>query len=499
MKKLLLCIVVVPASFALAASVATVDFAQVEGRINPALHSSGWTPRSTNGSQTKNPDIDIVKSMNFAFARTHDWALVNAGQHVVDYHFIFPLMHLDATDPKNYCFGPTDHLLGMSREAGLEIFYRLGTSIEHTGPKVHFNSAIPEDFDKMAEIFAATVRHYNRGWANGKMWNIRYWEIWNEPDGQNNMWSLPDGDEGYGPLTSEGEAKKAKRRALFCAFYAKCLKRIKSEFPEVKVGGPALCEYQEDYFQQLFDACKESGTMPDFISWHYYGNDPDGLPAQSLAARGLCDRNGLKDCELVVNEWHYMDSRWSDLRSANPAVSARVQDGPTGHNNIDSAAFVLGNLIGFQTKSKFDIACYYGCEHAGHWGYMNDVKDFNKVYYACRLFGRIVKDYSAICAAGKVAENYYVLPVIGKAGDKKALLVVDFRNVDQVLEIDIKGLGAPARASARVLDHTRDDIPCACDFMEGKLRLVKPDKYSAAFFVQFSDVARFDGRGGEEK
>ena len=26
------------------------------------------------------------------------------------------------------------------------------------------------------------VMHYNKGWANGFHYGIRYWEIWNEPD-----------------------------------------------------------------------------------------------------------------------------------------------------------------------------------------------------------------------------------------------------------------------------------------------------------------------------
>lgn len=61
---------------------------------------------------------------------------------------------------------------------------------------MHFNSLIPEDFDKVAEIFAATVRHYNRGWADGYNWNIKYWEIWNEPEGIQNMWTPAEGAAG---------------------------------------------------------------------------------------------------------------------------------------------------------------------------------------------------------------------------------------------------------------------------------------------------------------
>ena len=64
--------------------------------------------------------------------------------------------------------------------------------IEHSGPKVHFNSSIPDDFEKAAEMFAGTVCHYNRGWANGHEWGIKYREIWNEPDDMNCMWCLPD-------------------------------------------------------------------------------------------------------------------------------------------------------------------------------------------------------------------------------------------------------------------------------------------------------------------
>ena len=116
-----------------AAADVTVDLAKETGAINPALHSSGLAPRSY--PRAIQNDDEAVKSMNFTYARTHDWALVNSGQRVVDYQYVFPLFDLDAKDPKNYCFEPTDHLLGLARNVGLKIFYRLGTSIEHTGER----------------------------------------------------------------------------------------------------------------------------------------------------------------------------------------------------------------------------------------------------------------------------------------------------------------------------------------------------------------------------
>ena len=171
------------ASLAILAAVVSVNFNSEIGKLRPELHSSGFGPLVCSCPKER---VDEIGTMGFKAARTHDWALINPGERVCDYYHIFPLMHLDAKDPKNYVFGPTDYLLRRTREeAGLDVFFRLGTSIEHSGPNIHFNTLIPEDFDKVAEIFAATVRHYNRGWANGFEWGIKYWEIWNEPDGVN--------------------------------------------------------------------------------------------------------------------------------------------------------------------------------------------------------------------------------------------------------------------------------------------------------------------------
>ena len=98
---------------AAAAAAAMADFSHETGKIRPEIHSSGFGP--TICSQTAQ-DLADVKSMGFKYARTHDWALINSNQRVCDYFQIFPLMHLDAKDPKNYHFGPTDYLLKRTRE-----------------------------------------------------------------------------------------------------------------------------------------------------------------------------------------------------------------------------------------------------------------------------------------------------------------------------------------------------------------------------------------------
>ncbi|MBI4578450.1 MAG: hypothetical protein HY718_02035 [Planctomycetes bacterium] len=44
-----------------------------------------------------------------------------------------------------------------------------------------------KDFAKWAKICVNIIRHYNEGWADGFHYNIRYWEIWNEPNVGNSM------------------------------------------------------------------------------------------------------------------------------------------------------------------------------------------------------------------------------------------------------------------------------------------------------------------------
>ena len=453
---------------------AKADFTKVTGKIRPALHSSGWTPRSSPRSIQN--DDEAVKALNMTYARTHDWALVNAGQRVVDYQNLFPLIDKDPKDPSNYYFAPTDHLLQLSRDIGLKIFYHLGTSIEHTG-NIHFNAERPADYDKVAEIFSGIVRHYNKGWANGKKWNIEYWELWNEPDGITNMWC----ETGKG--WSEEHARHMREE--FVKFFVTCLKRMKSEFPKIKVGGPALCWMNPEYFRAILQGCKDAGVAPDFISWHYYGANPDVMIKAAEDARKLCDEFGFKKCELVLNEWHYILT-WDGIHGSNstPAMVKRALDGPTGHNNIDSAAFTLTSLARFQT-SKLDQAYFYGCSHQGNWGYMDQYKMFNKNWYACKLFGEIVKDFPQMCESSSAASTITTLAVKSADGKKSGLLVVDYRGTNQVLTIDVKGQAKAKNVEAIVLDDTRDNFPCEVGWRDGCLTLVKPDKNSAAFFVTF--------------
>jgi peptidoglycan/xylan/chitin deacetylase (PgdA/CDA1 family) len=470
------CITIACAAAMLAAQVFAseaieVDFSAPAQALRREIHSSGWAPRSS--TRAIQNDDAVIKSMNLAYARTHDWALVNAGQRVVDWQYVFPLAHLDAKDPKNYVFGPTDHLLSLARGVGLDIFYRLGTSIEHTGD-VHFNALVPEDFAKTAEVFAGIVRHYNRGWADGHEWGIRYWEIWNEPDGTGNMWCLPKEKGG-------GDADAMRDR--FVEFFVTVLKRLKSEFPDIKVGGPALCWLNYDYFRKLLGACRDAGVAPDFISWHYYGQNPEELEGTVRPAREMCDSFGFTDCELVINEYHYLVS-WDGIHGENstPEAVEKALTGPGGHNNIDAAAFYLTMLSRFQ-DTPLSQAYWYGCAHAGHWGYMDGFKRFNKTYYAAKMFGDVLREYPR--HHGVVRKGPFTAMALESAdGARKALLFVDYRSGEKAVPIDIRGLDATS-AKATALDHLGNLVERPVKFAPGQVVIEKADSNSCAWLVEF--------------
>ena len=436
---------------------ATIDFTSATGPINKWLHCSGYGPRSyPRGLEN---DDKALAALHLTAARTHDWALVNKGQRIIDTQYIFPLPHLDPADPRNYVFEPTDHVLSLSQNIGMKIFYRMGTSIEHTG-KWSFNTRNPADHARYAESLAGIVRHYTQGWGKGSKWDIANWEIYNEPN-----------------ITACWRGTKAE----FIDLYVTCLKRLKSEFPQLSFGGPAFAGCPTGYMKELLAACRAADVAPDFMSWHYYGQKPRDLIAEPARVRKLLDEAGFPKCKTIINEWHYLVS-WDGIHGASSQDKIRkAHSGPSAHNGIDSAAFNLAVLAGFQ-NSCLDQSYYYGCGYDGNWGYKDKLGNFNKSYWSLKIFGDIVSGYTDKVAAASAVPS--VTAFAGLAADRKRgfVLVSDYRGSGP-LTVSVKGMDGARVVSAHVLDHTRDLEPVDVGWKDGILSLPRKDANSAAFFV----------------
>jgi len=440
-----------------------VDFGKSAGKIRPELHSAGLGAQLVGGMSDK---TDCLKDLHLYAARTHDWALTNPGQRIIDTHFIFPMMHLDASDPKNYFFGPTDEILKMTtQDLGIKIMYRMGTSIESVNarrkwndpdaPKPgYYNCVEPRDWDKYADVLTGIIRHYTEGWADGYQWGemMPYWELWNEPNDR------PGGSW----LNRDGDFDNARNWARFQKFYAHVLKILKGRFPHLKFGGPATCYCDLNFLRDTLLACKEVGYTPDFISWHNYGCRPGEMLQNPDRVRALCDGLGFKDIELVINEWHYLPypEVWGDFNAKSEVYAERILDPENGLLGIESAVYTLQVIMGLQTTC-LDQSYYYGCGHSygGLWGIRNYDGSLQKVYYALKAFGTIVGDCDTFVETKTDAgiwDPYQAFGAVSRDGKRKYLLVSRYKGGYTDFNVTVKGLGGMKPVSVKALDRRLD-------------------------------------------
>ena len=104
-----------------------------------------------------------------------------------------------------------------------------------------------------------------------------------------------------------------------------------------------------DVYLPPFAAGIEAGAATVMTAFE----DINGTPATAnkyILKDILRDELGFKDCELIIDEWHYLPPKgWAGIRSADPDGQKEVWSGPTSHNGIDSSCFNLTVLSQMQT------------------------------------------------------------------------------------------------------------------------------------------------------
>ncbi|MBL9134935.1 MAG: hypothetical protein JNK85_03660 [Verrucomicrobiales bacterium] len=310
-----------------------------------ALHGVNGGPLCYRGT------VDLTaehRALGIPFTRLHDAPWVNA--EAVDVHYIFRNPSADPSDPANYDFRATDDYLEAVVRSGAQIVYRLGESIEHTARQYWVHP--PRDPEAWAAVCAGIVKHYNEGWASGFRHGIRYWEIWNEPDVRPQMWTGTDED--------------------YFRLYEVTAKTLKTRFPEIRVGGPAVGnigdlvgnDLKPTPFVSAFLAyCRDRSVPLDFFSWHRYTADPGDIERRSRAVRRCLDDFGFVRTESHLNEWNYLvNDDWTPLTPKGRGTERRrffeTLGGPEG------AAFSISVLLRLQ-DAPLDMANYYTAEVQG--------------------------------------------------------------------------------------------------------------------------------------
>ena len=409
----------------------TVNFSKEKGRIKP-MHSVNNGPAGSQVRGTSN--FNWYKSAGIPFARNHDASFYSSygGEHTVDVHRIFKCFDADENLPESYQFESTDKYLTNTLEAGTQIFYRLGASIEH---EQKYGTYPPKDFQKWARICEHIIRHYNEGWADGFHMNITYWELWNEPDCRN-----ADGSNPCWQGTDE----------QFVDFFTTALRHLKGCFPQLKIGGPAFCSTWNDAYNHLLLTALRDQKLPlDFFSFHGYTNNPANFAESARKARETLDQYGFTQTEVILNEWNYIQG-W---RGEQWEYSLRME------KSLKGASFITASFCEAQ-DSPMDHFMYYDARPCGMNGmFHTDTLVPLKGYYPFPMFHNLYRLGTWVESS---AEGDDLFAVAGTGGDGSAVLLTYFDDNDEApdKQIKVSFSGLPAgqawKVSYYLLDNSHD-------------------------------------------
>lgn len=377
-----------------------IDCAKEIGTIRP-LHGINGGPVENQGLI----DLSAYHSqIKVPLTRLHDcnWPVSDS----VDIHTIFPNFNADPSLPANYDFTRTDAYIKSVLATGSGIVYRLGENIEH-GPDKR-RSRPPADAGKWAQICIGIISHYNDGWANGRHDNIRYWEIWNEPENRPNCWSGTDED--------------------YFKLYAVASKAIKARFPEIRIGGPAVGNTgrvekgvfaPSEFTTKFIDYCKHESLPLDFFSWHIYTDDPRDVLVEAKGVRDLLDRAGLNKVESHLNEWNYLPEKdWGPV--VKDGQGEKRENFYARAGGPEGASFVACVLEGLQDV-PIDAANFFS-GNSQSFGLFNVHGVPKKPFYAFKAFASLLETPVRLQTKGGVAGRLGVCA--GTNGDHSEIRVM---------------------------------------------------------------------------
>lgn len=364
-------------------------------KILNATNGGPWHKRHAPDQFRSN--LEDYKAARIPYSRNHDsgYCAVYGGQYAHDISAIFPNFDADENDPNSYDFACTDESILITLEAGTETYFRLGEKIEHQIVKHAVHP--PKDYAKWARICEHIIRHYNEGWANGYKLNIQYWEIWNEPDV----------DEEFAQYKKMWTGTNAE----FYDFFEVVAKYLKKCFPSLKIGGPAAAG-REDFMAEFLETMGKRNVPMDFFSWHIYSNDPKEVVAMSERVQKMLVKNGYGNVESILNEWNYVKG-WIDefVYTITQIIGMK------------GAAYTMAVMSAAQ-QAPIDMLMYYDTRPSVFCGVF-DLYTYKvlKGYYPFKWYGMFYDLESEIRCETK-AEDIYTLCGVSK--DEKAITIITY-------------------------------------------------------------------------
>jgi hypothetical protein len=276
----------------------------------------------------------------------------------------------------------------------------------------------PRDPARWAAACAGIVRHYNEGWAGGFRYGIRHWEIWNEPENRPVMWTGTD--------------------AQFLELYQVTARRLRAEFPTIKIGGPAFGYYgrfdgavlqPSELCAAFLDLCRRASLPLDFFSWHCYTDNPAELAARARAVRRVLDARGFAKTESHLNEWNFLPGNSWDvlLPQATPETRQRAADQMAG---APCGVFLVAALIELQ-DAPVDVCNFYHGE-TGIFGMFTEVGAPTRNYYAMLAFAQMLDTPRRVRTTGAVPGKLAVAAGTRAGNSHAAVLVANLAGGEDI-------------------------------------------------------------------
>lgn len=421
-----------------------VDFCELVGSIKP-LHGVCCAPYAKKNGRDQKVIRERFTEAKIPYCRLHDCGGDYGGGFFVDIPNIFRDFDADETDPASYDFYYTDEYIAAIQETGCETYYRLGITIEWGSRK--YRTAPPKDFAKWARICEHIIAHYNEGWADGFHYDLKYWEIWNEPENH--------GDQ-------HGQCMWGGTKEAFFKLYEISAKHLKARFPNIKVGGYGSCGFYAftnpsrkpayhmflTYFADFLQMVRDTGAPLDFFSWHIYSGSLEDLLAHAKFCRDKLDAFGFAETEAHLNEWN---------------VNAEGGGFPEKHTMV-GGAFNGAVFCMLQQTRYVDKAMYYCFHNSNYNGLQDRITGAREPsWYPFVAFGHLY----GLGGSVKTEVTGGIYAAAAKNDREGAVMLSNYHCDDEAVTLSVSGLDGKKTARVQMITmekHLEEEFACTvCD------------------------------------
>ena len=390
-----------------------IDFSRKTGKTKP-VNCLNNGPRF--GIDLEHDFTEQFKEMAPPFVRVSSPESPYASSRYLDVHCIFPDIELDERFEASYNFGPTDKYLATIKECGADIFLRLGESKEPYEIKRY--TGAPRDPQKLASIFERIIAHYNKGWANGFKYNVKYVEI---------MCDVDTADAWCGS------------REEYYELYVTVANYLKEKYPKLKVGAYSsggfysLNHYgaseQVNSYVDFLDGflahiSRVKNAPLDFLSWKCYAETPEEISLHANYARSYLGQYNFRKAQSIITEFNIIGTdKGSYLERKYPSELAR-------------------SLI-VASKSNLDMMFYSHADPYSPWNALysldvrGDGKRFFAPYHVMTAFGSLVSLGNVADSTEDFRKEIYSLATVGT---DKGACVFATAEYSGVVEIKVQGM-----------------------------------------------------------